>query len=213
MDEQRADPHVTTAADTVAELHRFLADSLSLQRLYGILRAYIRKAEIVALESVDDEAYELLQNVVVKAFEIADKYRGVGIRPWLLSIAKNLIKQKRESQARHQQRVILLGEMHLQTHPSISEEEFFDLFTAQIAEERAQIADLREDLKDALACLSVDDQTILNFYIHYGFDHNEIARILQIKPGAARTRYCRALTRLYNIWVSQDENRRGENNA
>ncbi|HLG61971.1 MAG TPA: RNA polymerase sigma factor [Ktedonosporobacter sp.] len=213
MDEQRADPQVTTAADTVAELHRFLADSLSLQRLYGILRAYVRKAEIVALESVDDEAYELLQNVVVKAFEIADKYRGVGIRPWLLSIAKNLIKQKRESQARHQQRVILLGEMHLQTHPSISEEEFFDLFTAQIAEERAQIADLREDLKDALACLSVDDQTILNFYIHYGFDHNEIAHILQIKPGAARTRYFRALARLYNIWVSQDENRRGENNA
>ena len=76
-----------------------------------------------------------------------------------------------------------------------------------------EIADLREDLKDALACLSADDQTILNFYLHYGFDHNEIARILQIKPGAARTRYCRALGRLYNIWVSQDENRRGENDA
>src|SRR6266700_3960831 len=179
MDEQRADPRVMTAADTVEELHRHLADPPSLERLYGILRAYVRKADVVAPESVDDEAFELLQNVVVKAFEIADKYRGVGVRPWLLSIAKNLMKQKMESQARHQQRVILLG----------------------------------EDLKDALACLSADDQTILNFYIHYGFDHNEIARILQIKPGAARTRYCRALGRLYNIWVSQDENRRGENDA
>ena len=213
MDEQRADPRVMTAADTVEELHRHLADPPSLERLYGILRAYVRKADVVAPESVEDEAFELLQNVVVKAFEIAHKYSGVGIRPWLLSIAKNLMKQKKESQARHQQRVILLGNMHLQIHPTLSEEEFFDVFTAQIAEERAQIADLREDLKDALACLSADDQTILNFYIHYGFDHNEIARILQIKPGAARTRYCRALGRLYNIWVSQDENRRGENNA
>jgi RNA polymerase sigma factor (sigma-70 family) len=184
-----------------------------LERLYGILRAYVRNANIVAPESVDDEAFELLQNVVVKAFEIADKYSGVGIRPWLLSIAQNLMKQKKESYTRHQQRIILLGDMHLQTHPTLSEEDFFDVFTAQIAEERAQVADLREDLKDALTCLTADDQTILNFYLHYGFDHNEIARILRIKPGAARSRYCRALGRLYDIWVNQDESSRGENNA
>ena len=90
MDEQRADPHVTTAADTVAELHRYLADPSSLGHLYGILRSYVRKADVMPPESVDDEAFELLQNVVVKALEIADKYSGVGVRPWLLSIAKNL---------------------------------------------------------------------------------------------------------------------------
>lgn len=212
MDEQRADPHVMTAADTVEELQHYLADPPSLAGLHGILRGYVRKAGIVAPGSVDDEAFELLQNVVVKAFEIADKYRGVGVRPWLLRIAKNLIKQKKDSQIHHQQRVVLLADMQ-QTQPMLSEEEFFDIFTTRIAEERAQMADLREDLKDALACLSVDDQTILNFYIHYGFDHNEIARLLQIKPGAARTRYCRALGRLYNLWVSQGENRRGESNA
>ncbi len=213
MDEQRADPRVVAAADTVEEFHRYLAEPLAIEGLYGIMRGYVRHANIVAPESVDDEAFELLQNVVVKALEIAGKYRGVGIRPWLLSIAQNLIKQKKESLTRHQQRVILLGDMHQQAQATLSEEEFFDLFTAQIAEERAQIADLREDLKDALACLSADDQNILNFYLHYGYDHNEIARILQIKPGAARTRYCRALSRLYNVWVSQDENRRGESNA
>jgi RNA polymerase sigma factor (sigma-70 family) len=213
MDEQRADPRVVAAADTVEELHRYLADPLSIEGLYGIMRGYVRNANIVAPESVDDEAFELLQNVVVKALEIAGKYRGVGIRPWLLSIAQNLMKQKKESLTRHQQRVVLLGDMRQQAQTTLSEEEFFDLFTAQIAEERAQIADLREDLKDALACLSADDQNILNFYLHHGYDHNEIAHILQIKPGAARTRYCRALGRLYNVWVSQDENRRGESHA
>ncbi len=135
MDDQRADPRVMTAADTVEELHRHLADPPSLERLYGILRAYVRNANIVAPENVDDEAFELLQNVVVKAFEIADKYSGVGIRPWLLSIAQNPMKQKKESYTRHQ-RIILLGDMHLQTHPTLSEEDFFDVFTAQIAEER-----------------------------------------------------------------------------
>jgi RNA polymerase sigma factor (sigma-70 family) len=213
MDEQRADPRVVAAADTVEELHRYLAEPLAIEGLYGIMRGYVRHANIVASESVDDEAFELLQNVVVKALEIAGKYRGVGIRPWLLSIAQNLIKQKKESLTRYRQRIILLGDMHQQAQATLNEEEFFDLFTAQIAEERAQIADLREDLKAALACLSADDQNILNFYLHYGYDHNEIARILQIKPGAARTRYCRALGRLYNVWVSQDESRRGESNA
>jgi hypothetical protein len=94
MDEQRADPRVTTAADTIEELHHYLADPPSLERLYGILRSYVRKDDVVPPESVDDEAFELLQNVVVKALEIADKYSGVGIRPWLLSIAKNLMKRR-----------------------------------------------------------------------------------------------------------------------
>lgn len=213
MDEERADPPVMTATNGIEELHRYLANPSSLNQLYGILRGYVKKASIVAPENVNDEAYELLQNVVVKAFEIAEKYSGVGVRPWLLRIAQNLVKQKKESQGRQQQRVILLGDLHMQTQPTLSEEEFFDVFTAQIVEERAQIAELREDLKDALVCLSTDDQTILNLYMHYGFNHNEIAHMLQIKPGAARTRYCRALGRLYAVWVSQDENRRGENNA
>jgi hypothetical protein len=47
MDEQRADRRVTTAADTVEELHRHLADPPSLERLYGILRSYVRKADVV----------------------------------------------------------------------------------------------------------------------------------------------------------------------
>jgi DNA-directed RNA polymerase specialized sigma24 family protein len=109
MDEQRADPRVVAAADTVEELHRYLAEPLAIEGLYGIMRRYVRHANIVASESVDDEAFELLQNVVVKALEIAGKYRGVGIRPWLLSIAQNLIKQKKESLTRHQQRIILLA--------------------------------------------------------------------------------------------------------
>src|SRR5919109_2587016 len=105
MEEQRADPHVMTAASTIEELRRYLADQPFVDRLYGILRSYVSKAQIVAPASVNDETAELLQNVVQKALEIADRYQGVGIRPWLLSIAKNLIKQKRESQVRYQQRV------------------------------------------------------------------------------------------------------------
>ncbi len=78
----------------------------------------------------------------------------------------------------------------------LSDEEFFELFTAQIAAMNAQEAHLLQDLKEAITSLSENDQLILTYYIHYGYDHNEIARLLGIKPGAARTRYSRAVSQL-----------------
>src|SRR6266581_1745049 len=99
MDEQQADPPIVTITDTIAELHRYLEDPLSREKLYGILRSYIRKARLVSPVEVDNEAYELLQNVVLRAMEIAHKYHGTGIASWLLSIAINLIRQKKKSQA------------------------------------------------------------------------------------------------------------------
>src|SRR5258708_28933645 len=101
MDEQRADPHVTTATNTIEEIHRYLADQPSMEQLYRILCSYVSKFAMVPPQEVENEAYELLQNLVVKALELADRYHGVGVRPWLLRIAKNLILQKKESQARH----------------------------------------------------------------------------------------------------------------
>jgi RNA polymerase sigma factor (sigma-70 family) len=212
MDEHRTDPHVTTAPDTVVELRRFLADQSSMDGVYGILCGYVKNAHIVAPEKVEEEASELLQSVVLKALELADKYHGMGVRPWLLRIASNMVMQKRSQIQRHQ-RVMPVSKARPQTDPGLSDDEWFDIFTARIAEEIAQIADLREDLKEALACLSSEDQHILNCYLHHGFDHNEIARILHIRPGAARTRYHRAVSRLRDAWTVQSKNRGGESDA
>jgi len=196
MDEKQADISVVTAADTIVELRRYLEDSLSREKLYRILRWYIRKAQFVSPAEVDDEAYELLQNVVLRAMEIAHKYHGTGITSWLLSIANNLIRQKKKSQAIHQEKVVQLRDLHSHSYPMLSDEEFFELFTAQIAAVNVQEVQLRQDLKEAITSLSEDDQLILNYYVHYGYDHNEIARLLGIKPGAARTRYSRAVSHL-----------------
>ncbi len=181
MDEQRADPQVTTAADTVAELRRYLADVRNIESLYGILHSYVRKAQIVSPtpEGERDATYELLQSVVVKAFELAEKYHGPGLRAWLLSIAQNLIKQ----------------------------------FTSYAVNDPAQQVEIREQIKTSLACLSREDQTILNLNLHYGFNHNEIAHILRIQPVAARVRFYRALNRLRHVWKAQEESKRGDSDA
>src|ERR1700730_15065416 len=206
MDAQQADTSVVTAADAIVELHHYLEDSLSREKLYNILRSYVRKAQLVPLGEIDDEAYELQQNVVVRAIEIADKCRGTGIAPWLLSIATNLIRQKKKSQAIRREKVVQLGDLHRQNYPMLSDEEFFELFTAEIAAMNAQETHLRQDLKEAITSLSEDDQLLLNYYIHYGYDHNEIARLLGIKPGAARTRYSRAVVQLRMNLMAYNEN-------
>jgi RNA polymerase sigma factor (sigma-70 family) len=213
MDEQQADTSVVTAADAIVELHHYLEDSLSREKLYNILRSYVRKAQLVPLAEIDDEAYELLQNVVVRAIEIADKYRGTGIASWLLSIATNLIRQKKKSQAIRREKVVQIGDLHRQNYPMLSDEEFFELFTAEIAAMNAQETHLRQDLKEAITSLSEDNQLLLNYYIHYGYDHNEIARLLGIKPGAARTRYSRAVSQLRASLMAYNENKGGERDA
>ncbi len=187
MDERQADISVVTARTTIVELHRYLEDPLSRDKLYSILRSYVRKFLPITPSEVDDEAYELLQNVVVKAMEIADKYHGTGIASWLLSIGINLIRQKKKSQAIRQEKVVQLSTLHRQDYPLLS--------------------------KEAIASLDENDQLLLNYYIHYGYDHNEIARLLGIKPGAARTRYSRAVSQLRILMLAYKDNKGGERDA
>ena len=213
MDEQQANVPVVTAADTIAELHRYIEDPLSREKLYKRLCRYVRNAQIVPPAEVDDEAYELLQDVVLTAMKIADKYHGSGIASWLLSIAGNLLKQKKKKHATRRETVVQLRDLHRQDYPMLSDEEFFELFTAQIVAVNVREAELRQDLKEAITHLSESDQRILNYYIQYGFDHNEIACILGIKPGAARTRYSRAVNHLRDNLMASDAQKGGKSDA
>jgi RNA polymerase sigma factor (sigma-70 family) len=213
MDEQQADTSVVTDSGTILELHRYLEDALSREKLYGILRSYVKQSHLAPLTEVDDEASELLQNVVVRAIEIADKYHGTGITSRLLSIAIKLIQQKKKSQAIRQKKVVQLGDLHKQQYPLLSEEEFFELFTAEITAINMQETHLLQELKESIMSLSEDNQLLLNYYVHYGYDHNEIARLLGIKPGAARTRYSRAVSQLRTILMARNENKGGEYDA
>src|SRR5262249_34773351 len=129
---------------------------------------------------------------------------------WLLRIAINLIRQKKKSQAIHQEKVVQLRDLHSYSYPMLSDEEFFELFTAQIAAVNVQETQLRQDLKEAITSLPEDDQLILTYYTHYGYDHNEIARLLGIKPGATRTRYSRAVSQLRKSLMA---NKGGESDA
>ncbi|HEU5382298.1 MAG TPA: sigma-70 family RNA polymerase sigma factor [Ktedonobacteraceae bacterium] len=209
MDEQPANVPVVIATDTIGELHRFLEDPLLNDKLRKTLYSYVKNLLHTPQAEIEDEAYELMHDVVVKAIEIADKYHGAGMMPWLLRIAINLLRQKRKSLAVHREKVVSLGDLHKQNYPALNDEEFFELFTVQIAAAHAQKSRLYQELKEAISGLSEGDRVILNYYINYGYDHNEIAHILNIKPGAARARYSRAVSRLRDKLVTCSGNDRG----
>lgn len=207
MDEQRA-----AGTDIRREVSRYLTDPPSLNRLCRTLRLYVINANFVTPAEIDDEASELLQNLIEKALGIADKYHGGGIRPWLLSIAQQLLKQRKVSRARRRKHELSLSEIYRQAHTNLSEEEYFDKCMESFSEHEVQRNALRMELKEALLHLSIDDQRIIYYYFEYGLNHNEIAQKLNITPGTARVRCYRILHRLRH-WIVLYEQRGGDHSA
>lgn len=207
MDEQGADN-----IDIIREMGHYLTDPLSLDYLYRMLRLYIIKANFVTSAEVDDEANELLQNLIEKALTITDKYHGGGIRPWLLSIAHQLLKQRMTGKARRRKHELSLSETYKQAHTDLSEEEFFDKCMESLSEDEVQRNALRIELQEILLRLSRDDQRIIYYYFEYGLNHNEIAQKLNITPGTARVRCHRILLRLRR-WIVLYEQKGGDYTA
>ena len=56
-----------------------------------------------------------------------------------------------------------------------------------------------EEVKKAIYQLEHKDRVIISLYLFEGYDHEEIAQILEISHNAARTRYSRARKNLVNL--------------
>ena len=59
-----------------------------------------------------------------------------------------------------------------------------------------------EQIKRAVKELPVGYRTILSLYLFEGYDMEEIASILKIKPASVRSQYLRAKQKLLNIIAS-----------
>lgn len=215
MDEQPVEQNVAITSAVTIELHRYFANEQNVVCLYGILRSYIKRSQIVpANDEVErDATYELLQDLVIKAHDLAEKYHGVGLQAWLLCIARNLIMQKREKLAtrnKHESSAY----MRPDTPQRFLIEEVEEVFDYLIMPgDLEQNVSMRVQFDAAFACLSPDDQTILNLSKHYGYNHKEVARILEITEVAARVRTMRALNRFRDAWNAQEGDKRGESDA
>jgi RNA polymerase sigma-70 factor (ECF subfamily) len=166
-------------------LGRWIEENASL--LLGVLRSYLRSAGLFGPAAGTDAAQELLNDVVVEAFRHADRFDPTRPpRAWLLGIAANLIKRRKVAVASQRKSETLACEVGREDDHD-NDELLFDMM---------EQLEARLDAQRLLAELPDGDQTILRMRWIDGMDAPEIARALNISPGAARARLMRAMGRL-----------------
>ena len=142
----------------------------------------------VAMRFVKDtmEAEDIVQEAFIKAFSKLDQYKAeVSFGAWLKRIVINksidLLKSKR-------QHMLELDEVHLKVVDSSYENEWLvdDIITL-------------EDVKEAINKLPDKYQYVVMLYLIEGYDHQEIAEILNITEVASRTQLSRGKAQLKDI--------------
>lgn len=142
----------------------------------------------VAMRFVKDsmEAEDIVQEAFIKAFTKLHQYKAeVTFGAWLKRIVVNksidLLKSKK-------QHMLELDEVHLKVVDSSYEDEWLvdDIITL-------------EDVREAIDKLPEKYQYVVMLYLIEGYDHQEIAEILNITEVASRTQLSRGKAQLKEL--------------
>ncbi len=143
---------------------------------------------VVAMRFVKDsmEAEDIVQEAFIKAFEKLHQYKAeVTFGAWLKRIVINksidLLKSKK-------QQMLELDEVHLKVIDNNYEDEWLvdDAITL-------------DEVKEAIKKLPDKYQYVVMLYLIEGYDHQEIAEILNITGVASRTQLSRGKTKLKEL--------------
>jgi RNA polymerase sigma factor (sigma-70 family) len=188
-----------TEPDTRALLLDFIA--AESETLLGTLRLYILRAGLATGQGSDAAAADLLGEVTVQALASADRFRlDARPMPWLLGIAANLIKRRQVDQAKRGVREPLVTDLAGREGQGLSEAELFDRLGAIAAGDPGRRLEQDEAVSEILGRLSPGDAQIIRLAVLHDLSGEELARTLDITPGAARVRLHRALNRLRAAW-------------
>ena len=129
-----------------------------------------------------EEAEDILQEAFVSAFKNLDKYReDAPFGAWLKRIVVNKsiskLKQRKEMQVLTESDEAYYFEWHKDDGPSLN----------------------IDSVKQAIAELPTGFRTVLTMYLLEGFDHKEIAEVLQISESTSKSQYNRAKKKLRDI--------------
>ncbi len=171
-----------------------LNDRKSQLRLYN---QYCDGMYIVANRFVKDsmEAEDIVQEAFIKAFAKLHQFKGeVTFGAWLKRIVINksidLLKSKK-------QQMLELDEVHLKVVDSNYEDEW-------LVEDAITI----DEVKDAINKLPDKYRYVVMLFLIEGYDHQEIAEILNISQVASRTQLSRGKVKLKELLtLAQDGTR------
>lgn len=129
------------------------------------------------------EAEESMQESFLKAFSKLDSYTNiVPFEAWLVRVAINTSIDR----LRKKELDII----------NLNENIGYDTLDTDDNEDWEFIQNKVEQVKNAIEKLPDQSRLIINLYLIEGYDHEEIAEILNIAPGTSRIQYMRAKQRL-----------------
>lgn len=167
------------------------------------LRLYAWRAGLPADES---SVGELLNETVVEALAHAERFDiNRSPRAWLLGIAANLVRRRSAAVARLNAREPLAADLSPGSL-GLSEDAVFERL-AVMGHDISSEADvlLIQQIRDALGLLSAEDQKIIRLFAEGGLSGEALGQALGIRPGAARVRLHRALSRLRRLLPAGEE--------
>lgn len=177
------------------------------ENLKSTLRGYVAAAGLATGPEIADVAADLLQEVVVQAMEIADKFDvSRPPAPWVLKIATHLVRRRQSKKATQHRRFVDAhsapakdpdGEGH-------GPDGIFDQI-AEASENPEEFLSGRQSASYWLDLLSPSDRQVIKSAILCGMDGGELAAALEITPVAARVRLHRAMKRLHKALSEQAE--------
>jgi RNA polymerase sigma-70 factor (ECF subfamily) len=133
-----------------------------------------------------DDAEDTTQETFLRAYHHLKRFDPTRpLRPWLLSIAANLARNRRRSAARHLAALVRSFRSDPQTGPNVEEQNSLDQESRQ--------------LWNAVRRLSADDQQVIYLRFFLELSTAETSQALDVAEGTVKSRLNRALGRLRSI--------------
>jgi RNA polymerase sigma-70 factor, ECF subfamily len=151
----------------------------------GLYEAHVDRiyAHVRARLSDPDLAEDITAQTFLRAWQSIDRYRPLPGRPflaWLFTIANNLVI---DHYRRHRRELV-----GVTVEPRDGDR--------NDPERQALVADLRDEIRRAIARLKPEHQLVVTLRLIDGLDYQQISEITGRSPGALRVILCRALSAL-----------------
>ncbi len=182
--------HMANVEAAFRNIHQNLIDGCKngdQKAQFQIYKLYYKAMFNTSLRIVSDtmEAEDIMQEAFLSAFEKIDTYSGtVSFGAWLKKIVIN-----RSLDAVSRQKAIFED---IDTHYELQEESDSD------ADDTMEFEEKMHEVKSAINNLPDGYRIILSLYLLEGYDHDEIAEILDITSSTSRSQLSRAKQKLLN---------------
>lgn len=160
---------------------------------FQVYKLYYKAMFNTAIRIVNDsaQAEDIMQEAFLEAFRKIENYRGESsFGTWL----KKIVINKSIDEIRKAKDVISIDELDVDLPVQNDDENYLQVLSTRV-----------EEIRKAIHALPDSFRIILSLYLLEGYDHEEIAQILDISYNLSRTRYSRARKKLLE-YIGAGEN-------